>query len=139
MCQRQARVQPVFWGWVVRSRGPCRWRLRHITPQLAQTRGADQHEQSRLGLVAHGQVAQPLLDQRCTGQPRSIHDGSIAPGGYFDPATTVNPMVATVRSHAIINVAPASVTSANPMVNCSIDDPLALTAIGARSRSNFGS
>ncbi len=29
------------------------------------------------------------------GQPRSVHDGSIAPGGYFAPATTVNPMVST--------------------------------------------
>ena len=58
---------------------------------------------------------------------------------YFDPAATLRSIIATVLSHAIVIVAPASVTLANPMVNCSTEASPARTVIGARSTSNFGS
>jgi serine/threonine protein kinase len=58
---------------------------------------------------------------------------------YFDPAAILRSMVATVFSHAIVIVAPASVTLTNPMVNCSTEASPARTVIGARSTSNLGS
>ena len=136
---RQPRVQPMFWRGIVRSRGPCRWRTGHVTPQAAQTWSADQDEQGCLRLVARGQVAQPLLDQRPTRKPRGLHARSIAPGAYFVAAPTLRSMVATVFSQAMVMVAPASVTFVNPIVNCSTDESAVRTVMDARRRSNFGS
>jgi len=136
---REPRVQPVFWRWIVRSRGPFRWRTGHVTPQAAQTWSADQDEQGCLRLVAGSQVAQPLLDERRARKPCGLHARSIVPGAYFVAAPTLMSMAAIVLSHAMVMVAPASVTFVNPIVNCSTDESAVRTVMGARRRSNFGS
>ena len=134
---RQPRVQPVFRRGVAWSRRPCRWRTGHVASQKAQTWSANQDKQGCLRLVARGQVAQSLLDQLSARKPRGLHARSIAPGRYF--AASLRSIAAIVLSHAMVMVAPASVTFVKPIVNCSTDDSAVRTVIGVRSRSNFGS
>ena len=134
---RQPRVQPVFRRGVAWSRRPCQWRTGHVTSEKAQTWSANQNKQGCLRLVARGQVAQSLLDQLSPRKPGGLHARSIAPGRYW--AASFRSIAATVLSHAMVMVTPASVTLVNPIVNCSTDESAVRTVMGARSRSNFGS
>lgn len=139
MAVREPRVQAMLGGWIVWGRRPFGRRTGDVTAERAKTGGADQHEQRCLRLVAVGQVTQPLLDQRPAREPRGVHARSIAPGPYFAPIAGLISMVATVLSHCMVMVMPASLTLMNPMVNCSTDEGLVTTLMGARSTSNLGS